>query len=397
MDARTYDHALIASLREARHTWQEIAGRLGGDPKRLRQAHSRWCQRQAQSDDVEIVDGGRVVQKWLRGPEGTVHVKMGATESLSDSAAAFWEDAREAFLRWQPPKDPPGLSFIGSQPNLAVLSIYDAHFGMRADADEIGSLGEDQDLSIISRAFDATVERLVALSRVYAPERYLIPLGHDFSHVNQYMGKAMTTRSGTEQDVDSRLWKIHRAVCESAVRMIDCARSTGRPVDVVLVPGNHDPDENFKLGEFLRAWYRHDVGTGIMNTPTQHKYYGYGSNAFMLTHGEHYMKSNGQSPLLVFANECPPDIWARGYKGGRYILSGHLHARRAGRYTPTSDVSEEAGIITYVLPGLTATDDWHQRSNYRHQRAATLQIFSREGGLFGHHEINPTKVGNENA
>jgi len=385
----TYNHEVLAALRAEGHSWAEIAGRYGGDTKKLRVAHGNWAKRRRDAGEERA--GGSVVQKWLRTEEGTVHVKMPSAGWTRDEAIAFWEESCETFTEWQPRVVPPPVvtPTDGVLRTLAVVSLYDSHFGMRADAEELGPLGEDYDLTIASATYDQTVDRLVSLSRVYDPQSYLIPLGHDFSHVNQYMGVGLTTRAGTEQDTDGRLWKIHRAVCQSAVRLIETVRSTGKEVHVVMVPGNHDPDENFKLGMFLSAWFTQDPGVRIDNSPTQHSYVGWGKNAFMLTHGEHYLKRNGQSPLLVFANECPPDIWERGHQGGRYILSGHLHARRAGQYTPTSDVTEEAGIVSYVLPGLTATDAWHQRQNYRHQRAATLQIFQAEGGLLGHHEIRP--------
>lgn len=390
-----YDHELLAALRAEGLTWPEIGARLGGNYHRMRTAHANWVARKIDRsrEDVQEYEGGDVVQKWLRTDEGTVHVRMPGVGALpEDGLAAFWEDARAAFEAWTPQKDAPVLVVPDGddKANLAVISIYDAHFGMRADPEEVGELGVVQDLRSISKEFYTAANELVAISRFYDPAEYLIPIGHDFSHVNQYMGKALTTRAGTEQDVDSRLWKIHRAVCDSSVRLIDAARSSGKKVNVVMVPGNHDPDENYKLGEYLQAWFRHDPGVEITNTPTQHKYFGWKKNAFMLTHGEHYMKKGGQSPLLVFANECPSNVWVKGRAGGRWILSGHLHARRSGQYTPTSDVREEAGIIAYVLPGLTATDDWHQRQGYRHQRAATLQVFGANGVMRGHHEVRPS-------
>jgi hypothetical protein len=387
-----YDHPVIAGLRTDGYTWHEIAGRLGADYESLRRSHSAWVARRA-DQPTETAHGGTVLQKWVRtedehGQKQTVHVKLPQGPMPEDAAGLFWEESQRAFEEWQPRKEPPPV-WLPRTTNLCVVSMYDAHFGMKADGEAIGG-GQSQDLKIISGEFEESADQLIALSRVYDPERYLIPLGHDLSHVNQYMGKAMTTRNGTEQDVDTRLWKIYRAVCESSIHLIDTARSTGKHVDVVMVPGNHDPDENYKLGEFLRAWYRHDPAVTITNTPTIHKYYGYGNNAFMLTHGEHYMKrAAAGNPILTFAAECPPEIWARGHNGGRYILSGHFHARRKGQYTPTSDVQEEGGIVTYVLPGLTATDEWHYRNGYRHNRAATLQVFRYEGGLHGHHEVNP--------
>jgi hypothetical protein len=386
MVARIYDHELIAVLRSDGIAWGEIAGRLGGDAETLRKTHWAWAKRQ--ENRRESRHGGTVVQKWMREPEGTYHVKMPVGTDMKEEVAAFWADAQQSFEEWLPRKEPPPVT----QPEgggLAVLSIYDAHFGLRADPAETG--GDAQDLGIISRTYRTMADRLVALSRIYQVERYLIPVGHDMSHVNAYMagGRGMVTRAGTEQDVgDSRLWKIYKAVCEAAVYMIDTARSTGRPVDVVLVPGNHDPDENYKLGEFLRAWYRHDDAVVIQNDPRQHKYYAWGTapggNVFMLTHGEHYMRKGATSPLLTFAAECPPELWNR---RRRFILSGHFHARRQGQYTPTSDVTEDSAIVSYVLPALCATDEWHYRQGYRSQRAATLQIFRQEGGLLAHHEI----------
>lgn len=385
-----YPHTQIAALRAQDYTWHEVAGRLGqgATAKQLRQAHSGWLKRQRDDEKIETHPGGGVVvQKWLRTEEGTIHVKNAAVaENVADAQLQAFEELFERGAEMRADITPPPMA-VPTGGSLAVLSIYDAHFGMKVDGNEVD--GESQDLRIISEDFVNTASQLVSMSRIYDIERYCIPLGHDFSHVNQYDGKSLTTRAGTQQDTDSRLWKIHQAVCQAAITMIDKARSTGKPVDVVMVPGNHDPDENFKLGEFLRAYYRHDELVDITNTPTMNKYYGWESNAFCLTHGEHYMKKNGQSPILTFAAECPPDIWARGHQGGRYVLSGHLHARRAGQYTPTSDVTEEKGIVTYVLPGLTATDDWHYRSGYRHSRAGTLQVFRREGGLVGHHEVTP--------
>lgn len=383
----TYDHVMIAAMKADGMTYPEIAGRLGHDAKQLRQAHWRFMQRHAESAGrPEQIEGMDVVQKWLRLPEGTVHVKRPKDGLEVDQVGLFWEASRELFEEWQPRKDPPPVT-LPKTGGLGVISIYDAHFGMRADPAETG--GQAQDLSVISDDFRRVGDGLVSLSRLYDPAEYLIPLGHDFSHVNQYVGKMLTTRNGTEQDVDTRLWKIHLAVCQSAVALIDSVRATGKIVHVVMVPGNHDPDENFKLGQYLAAWYKDDPGVRITNTPTMHKYVGWGDNAFMLTHGEHYLRKNDRSPITIFSAECPPEIWAQGHRGGRWILSGHLHARKEGRYTPTSDVTEEMGIVTYVLPGLTATDDWHYRQGYRHHRAGTLQVFSPSGNLDGRHEITP--------
>lgn len=384
-----YDHELIAQLRAEGRSWHDIAGHLDGDPKQLRQAHWKW-NKARKSEGVEERDGGYVVQKWLRTKEGTIHVKMPKPGVTSENIVdEIWRDMREDFEDWQPRREAPTVIVPSGEPMLAVPNLYDPHFGMKAWGSEVD--GPSQDLTIISEDFERAAEQLVGMSRIYPVERYLVPLGHDLSHVNQYDGKTATTRAGTVQDVDTRIAKIFTAIRRSTVLLVDMLRATGKPVDVIMVPGNHDPDENYKLGEVLQAWFRHDPAVEVTNTPTMHKYYGWGRNSLMLTHGEHYLKKNAGNPILTFATECPIDIWALsdGEGGCREILSGHFHKRMQGRYTPTSDVDEERQIVTRSLPGLTATDAWHYQQGYKHRRAATLLVYRKSGGVHGLHEVKP--------
>ena len=378
----SYDHEAIAAWRERGQSWSWIARHIGKSPEAVRSSHRRWKER------VE----GRVVQEWRKTPEGTVHLKYPEPDLITpEEVEEIWAQAQKDFLLWRPRKTPPKIIKRSSgSPKLAVLNLYDSHFGMNAWGSETDS--ENQDLASISSEFDEISKELVGFSRSYDPERYLIPLGHDFSHVNQYDagGKGGVTRAGTPQDVDSRLHKIFEATVRSSVHLIDLARSTGREVDVVMVPGNHDPDENFKLGMVLWAWYKDDPHVTITNTPTMHKYYGWGANTFMLTHGEHYKKRGGAgNPIVIFSAECPADLWAASEGGVREILSGHFHKRMQGQYTPTSDVDEERRIVTRSLPGLTATDQWHYSKGYEHRRAATLLVYGKEGVMRGLHEFKP--------
>jgi len=392
-----YDHDAIATMRDNDLTWSEIAGRLGEGTtaKQVRQAHHRWTKRNPGEPEGETVAGGQVIQKWVRTEEGTIHVRMprGADPDVSEE---IWADLRDDFEEWRPRKEAPAVvqSLGDAETALAPLNIDDSHFGMQAWGEEVN--GPNQDLDIITQDFNEAVDRQIALSRLYPVGEYLIPLGHDMSHVNQYGegGKTATTKRGTVQDVDTRIAKIFRATRASAVRMIDVARSTSRPVHVVMVPGNHDPDENFKLGEVLQAWYRHDPYVRITNTPTMHKYVGFGKVALMLTHGEHYKKQKAGNPIVTFAAECPAKIWVASEGGCREILSGHFHKRMQGRYIPTFDVDEENGIVARSLPGLTARDAWHYGEGYGHRRASTLIAYHRDGHVLGQHETpNPPRRG----
>lgn len=432
-----YDMELVKKRRAAGVEWAVIAKELGTTRNKLQPAYHRWKKSKAKDDALPdemeaevVVDFAELARmqsiedvvtlfeldpkvwevktvsvggsSWHQSVKNN-HVAHSVRITASfvkirfhvDEMEDVFENLLAKFKTWMPRKEAPAIisRYGDEEPMLAVPNLYDSHFGMKAWGREVD--GQSQDLYSITDDYRYAAERLVAMSRNYPVERYLLPLGHDMSHVNQRaVGyKGSVTAQGTSQDVDTRIAKIFDACCEAAIELVDMLRSTGAPVDVVMVPGNHDPDENYKLGALLSAWFRHDKdGVKITNTPTMHKYYGWGRNSLMLTHGEHYMKKNtAGNPILTFAHECPIDVWAMsdGPGGCREILSGHFHKRMQGRYTPTSDLNEERGIVTRSLPGLTATDAWHYQQGYSHRRAATLLVYRESGGVAGLHETTP--------
>ncbi|MEE8607942.1 MAG: hypothetical protein V3S55_10065 [Nitrospiraceae bacterium] len=268
---------------------------------------------------------------------------------------------------------------------LFELALHDPHFGMLAWGAEVG--GASQDLKIITQEYGEAVENLLAYARLYNTERILYILGQDMQHVNQtgLHQKGGATAKGTAQDIDGRIAKIFTAIRKAAVSGIDQARLIA-PVDVMVVPGNHDPDESYKLGEVISAWYRNDPEVNVIYSPNKRLYYGFGRNVFMMTHGEEYKRKRDSLPLIM-ATECPPELWVAG-DVCREIHTGHNHINMEGAYHPTSEVNETRAIRTRSLPGFTATDGWHHEQGYRHRRSATALIYRKSGGIAGLHEFN---------
>lgn len=369
-------------MRDEGLSWSEIGGRLNEDPKRLRQSHAKW--RKRQPADLEPV----LIQEWRKEDGATLHYRYPQPIVDEEVARKIWDDLISDIRDWKPRRQPPKLvKPKADDPVIAVPNLYDAHFGMRAWGEEIN--GEDQDLDTISDDWRRAVDHMVGMAKMYPVERWMVPLGHDLSHIDHMEGKVGVTRSGTEQDIDTRLPKIFRGIVAASVYLIDALRSTGLPVDVVMVPGNHDRDINTYLSCVLEAWYMQDDAISFDGSPKQRKYYGWGRNAWMLYHGELYTKKKAGNPILIFATECPADIWIASEGGSREVLSGHFHRRQQGRYTPTADIDEERGIIARSLPGLTATDQWHYSMGYHHKRAATLLVYKKSGGLHALHEVSP--------
>lgn len=273
-------------------------------------------------------------------------------------------------------------------PMLFELAIHDPHFGMLAWGSEVG--GTSFDRSIAVEDYGKAVENLLPYARLYNTERILYIVGHDMQHVNQYGPNKSggTSARGTAQDVDGRIAKIFTTIRRAAVRGIDAARLIA-PVDVMVVPGNHDPDEMYKLGEVLNAWYRLDPQVNVTYGPSKRSFYNFGANTFMFTHGEEYQRQRDSLPLIM-ADECPPEWWiaSAGKVGCREIHTGHNHRALEGGYYPTAEMTESRGIRTRSLPGLTATDSWHFEEGYRHRRAATSLVYRKSGGIAGLHEFN---------
>lgn len=378
---KRFDHPSIAFMRDEEGlNWAEIAGRLGEDPVALRKAHSRWRIRKNKDSSNEP----RVVQEWRREPGGTIHLKFPDPPVDEEAVRKLWDAYLDDAAEHAPRYDPPPRRKAPADAMLAVLNLYDCHFGLRADSAETNR--ESQDLDIISDDWRRAVDELVGMAQFYEVDRYLVPLGHDLSHVDHAEAKGAVTRSGTPQDVgDSRLWKIFTAMRQASVYLIDALRATGKEVDICMVRGNHDRDINSYLGETVAAWYRHDPGVMVDNSPQLRKFYGWGRGAWMLYHGELNRKKG--LPHAIFATSCPAQMWVDSEGGTREILTGHFHKRETTRFIP--EANEERAITLRSLPGLTSTDAWHSENGYLHKRAATLLMYRKQGGLYALHEFSP--------
>lgn len=273
------------------------------------------------------------------------------------------------------------------EPCLFELAVLDPHVGLMAWGKETG---QPQDLPIAVKNYGDAIEYLLGLSKFYNVERVLYIAGNDFLHVDgpAFSNRGGATTMGTAQDVDSRLGKMFSTGRKALVEGIDRARQVA-PVDVVFVPGNHDENTTYHLGEVIAAWYRNCPDVNVIFSPNKRQYYAYGKNALMLTHGEEYRRMRDSLPL-IFTTEGPRALREAWLDAEHFeIHTGHNHIALEGRFNPTSELNETRGIRTRSLPGLTATDSWHHKEGYRHRRTSTALVFRKSGGVMGTHEFNP--------
>lgn len=255
----------------------------------------------------------------------------------------------------------------GKDGTLLEICIFDPHFGKLAWREETD---EDYDLKIAEARVKESVRELLGRMNLDNVERILLPVGNDLINIDN---RHNTTFAGTPQDSDCRYMKIIKAVKRILIEMID-ELSAIAPVDVIVVPGNHDTTSTFMMGEILEAFYHKNKLVTIDNRPKQRKYYEYGLNSIQFTHGD---QEKHNELLGIFATE-EPALWGR--TKFRFAQLGHFHKNKKMSYI---SVDEHHGFQIQILPSLSGTDFWHKSKGYNSMKQAKAMLFHKEEGLIG--------------
>lgn len=205
-------------------------------------------------------------------------------------------------LRWVPQEER----------HLLEIDVFDLHVGKLAWPEETG---EDYNARIASERAIEAVEDLLAQAVPYPLERILLPWGNDFLHYDTLSG---LTTAGTPQDRDSRYQLMFRrasALSRQIVRR--CAEIA--PVDVLVMPGNHDSVSSFTLGMVLEAAFEADPRVSVDVSPRPRKYREYGVNLLGFAHG--HEEPHKRYPMLMPVEE--PEAWS--HTKFREFHVGHFH------------------------------------------------------------------------
>lgn len=243
------------------------------------------------------------------------------------------------------------------------LNIADLHNGKLAWGLETGHGNYDsrEAEALHDRAVDTIIDRVSGQTF----EKILIVLGNDLLHVD---GRTNLTTAGTAQDMDSRYYKMFLSTRRMATRMIDRCRQIA-PVAVSMVPGNHDRDSVWHLGDSIACYYNRCNDVDVDNAPTTRKYVEFGRVMLLLTHGE---KGKREDYPLLMATE-QPEMFGRTVF--REAHTGHLHQTR---------VQEFKGVRVRILPALSGIDAWHAENQFvGNIRAAEAFVWSAAEGLVG--------------
>jgi hypothetical protein len=258
---------------------------------------------------------------------------------------------------------------------LYEIGIPDLHFGRLSWEEETG---EDYDIKIARRMVDSVLRNLLSYADKFPINRILLPLGNDFFNVND---KEENTSHGTRQQEDTRWQKTFKTGRIMATGMIDLCAAIA-PVDVVIVPGNHDEERIFYLGDALECWYHACSQVKIDNRAVKRKYYTYGKNLIGLSHGsEEQKKLTALMPLEV------PELWSTSKY--REWHCGHIHRKS----DMVQRVDEELGIVIRVLRSLAPADAWTFEHGFVGAvQAAEAFMWHPENGIVAQFTALPERI-----
>lgn len=241
------------------------------------------------------------------------------------------------------------------------ISLPDIHYGKLVDMPLPYDFQEKEYITV--------VENLVAKAAGLEIERFILPIGNDGLNSE---GMRMTTTKGTPQQ-DYMDWrKSFRGYWKLIVYTIDYLKQIA-PVDVIVVSGNHDYERMYYVGDVIAGWFRNDPNVSVDNSDDPRKYYQYGTNMLMFTHGD---KEKAQNIPLIMATEQPEMFAATSH---REAHCGHFHKEQ---------VNEYRGIKVRFVPSICPNDSWHKQMGYDSKRTGQAYIWSKERGMEGYNQYN---------
>lgn len=291
---------------------------------------------------------------------------------LERRAPKFIQDGVERLMNnWINPIKAPKIQRRKTlkSPHLLEISLFDAHFGKLAWAEESGA---DYDLKIAENIYLNAVDDLLTRSSIFDIERVLFPIGQDFFNVDNWKGE---TSNGTlVESTDDRFTKIFsvgvEAIKSSLMRCRDIA-----PVHVLWSPGNHDRSTSWYLCKTIQQFC---IGSRITDItfdlgPNQRKYELYGNTLLGFTHS--CDEKMIDLPLIMAREE--KELWSKAEFHQWHV--GHYHKKKEMRFIAGDTFN---GVSVQILPSLTATDSYHYRNGWVcPTRAAEAYLWSKDRGL----------------
>jgi hypothetical protein len=242
---------------------------------------------------------GRIRSQWIK-----TRTDSAAPELIEAIKAEFKEYDGKALVIRKPTA--PTRSEL-----LNVLAIADPHIGMLSWGEQTGA---DYDLNIARKRVLGTSTEVIN-SAPRARELLIANLG-DWYHANDQ--RNVTPKSKHQLDVDGRWFKVLRTGVRLFIDIIETGLRRHDLVEVVNIPGNHDPEAAASLALALSCFYSRNKRVKIA-FPADIYYRQFGATLLGCAHGDKAPPSRMAMAMAVDQREA----WGR--TAYHWFLYGHIH------------------------------------------------------------------------
>lgn len=250
--------------------------------------------------------------------------------------------------------------------NIGLLNLYDHHIGKRIHGEVTGN-GKEWTTQLAKdsmiRAVDYFIDRMQD-----QVETVWFVMGQDILNMDNPQG---TTTKGTPQpnDIDYR-----HLILESNELMITVFEKLLHyfKVEVIVVPGNHDFNTTFLLGEILKHHFLNNPNIEIDNGLCATKYRQHGEVFLGFVHGSEQIKKKYVLPMVMM-QQRPESAQCR----FKEFLTGHTHQTKR---TQVTEVEEEYGVTLRTMPTLSPTCEWAAGKYFQGIQATECIIYNKEFG-----------------
>lgn len=302
---------------------------------------------------------GRVVRRWVKTRDGAL-------------GAGLVEALEAVFARFE------GAAPIAEAPTHTIADLHtivplaDLHLGMYSWGRETG---QNYDTDIAVDRARKTLRTLLAQAP-QARSCTLLNLG-DFFHANDARG--VTPQSGHRLDVDGRWERVFERGVDLLLEMTDLLSQRYESVEVVILPGNHDPDSSVALRVALATYYRKHPRIQVAAPAGPYWYRQHGRCLFGAAHGD---KIKMDRMAGTMAADCPKEWGATQH---RSFFTAHIHHERA---------REDATVRIESFNTLAARDAYAHGGGWRSGHSLQAITYHAVGGEVMRHRVNvvPTTV-----
>lgn len=385
----------VQKLRDEGYTRKEIAASMGlsldAVKRRLAALKKRdsldpWVVKRL--SDLGIEDYSGIRHGWLEVKDeegkktGNLFVGFGKGEETR-----FVDLVKESLEDYQPLDRTlfaPRINGGARGDRLLVVDLADVHFGKLCIENETNY---QYNVEIARHRVIEGTRSL--LSEIEGIHRILFVMGNDILHTDN--GK--NTTSGTPQDTDGTWFTAWRAALQASIDAIgECAGVAD--VDLLHCMSNHDWRSGWALSQSIAASVRNHEGVRATpyNLSERHrKFYGFGQNGLMMTHGDGAKEASLTSLFLREARQLTSVCQHL------YAYLHHFHHKKRARHgidvfesekdhTAFTQINtgaarvEGGDMMAEYVRSPSAPDGWHDRNGYVNRQAVEAFVHCPHDG-----------------